>query len=59
MATSNTILRKKNVKIGDEKGELFAKVVELKSQNEELDDNHAKLVEENAKLVSVGDDFYN
>ena len=48
---SNTSLRKKNVELSDEKKDLSAKVVELKSWNEELNDNYAKLVKENAKVV--------
>jgi len=48
-------LRKKNVELGEEKKDLFVKVVELKSRNEELDDNHTKLIEENAKLVGQVD----
>ena len=51
LAVSNMSFRKKNVELGEEKKDLSVKVVELKSRNEELDDNHNKLIEENAKLV--------
>ena len=44
-------LRKTNVELDDEKRYLSAKVVELKSRNEELNDNYAELVKENAKVV--------
>ena len=52
---SNTSLRKTNVELGEEKKGLSAKVVELKSKNEELEDNYVELVKENAKVIGQVD----
>ena len=48
----NASLWKANIKLVEEKKGLFAKVVELKSKIKELDDNHADLVRQNAKLIA-------
>ena len=44
LAMSNTFLWKTNAELVKENKGLSAKVMELKSKIEELDDNHAKLV---------------
>ena len=44
LAASNTSLRKTTTELGNFKKELSAKVVDLKSNNEELEDKNVELV---------------
>ena len=44
LVASNTSLRKTNIEFGEDKKDLSAKFVELKSKIEELDNNHVELV---------------
>ena len=50
MAASNTSLRRANVELTAEKKDFYSKLVELKSKNEDLEDNYAELVRSNDKL---------
>ncbi|KAL5565741.1 hypothetical protein UlMin_028905 [Ulmus minor] len=51
LAASNTSLRKANADLTAEREDYSSKITELKSRNEELGDNYAKLVRVNEKLT--------
>ena len=51
LAASNTSLRKATAKLSAEREDLSTKIIELRSKNEELEDNYAELVRANAKLI--------
>ena len=55
LAASNTSLRKANVELSAEKKDFSPKLVELKSKNEELEENYDELVKSNAKLIGEMD----
>ena len=49
LAASNTSLRKVNAELSTEREGFSSKITELRSKNEELEDNYAELVRANAK----------
>ncbi|KAL5574014.1 hypothetical protein UlMin_023611 [Ulmus minor] len=51
LAASNTSLRKANAELSTEREGFSAKITELRSKNEELEDNYAELVRANEKLT--------
>ena len=55
LAASNTSLRKANVKLSAEKKDFSSKLTELKSNNEELEENYVELIKGNAKLIGEMD----